>query len=86
MFGIRGTQSAMTAIREKFEPHYEMWTAINHFMKKEQSYMSKMIEEIEAQEVDQLLEEAKFKLVKLQSHQEYNVNALTILTVFEKEI
>jgi len=48
MFGIRGTQSAMTAIREKFEPHYEMWTAINHFMKKEQSCMGKMIEEIEA--------------------------------------
>jgi hypothetical protein len=55
----------MAAIRDKFEPHNEMWTAINHFMKKEQSYMAKQIDEIDADDVDQLLEETRFKLIKL---------------------
>ena len=42
----------MVEIRNKFEPHNEMWTAINHFMKKDQSYMAKNIEDIDVDDVD----------------------------------
>jgi len=65
LFRIKANNSVITSMKEKFEPHYEMWTVINNHMKKCKIYNEMRLEQIEVEEVDQVLEESRIKHTKL---------------------